>query len=256
MNDLDIDALIEKRQRKHDELRTLLKDIEGGKLIPVKPIFHRKAKEVTEIEDIKSGEYVKIIGEIDEIKGPFEFRRQDASSGKVVFIELMVLLDKVELVLWDDNCEVSKQLAEGNEIEVEGSVKEYRGEPQVHVKSLIIHKTLMKSISRREAKKVIDIDDVKSGEYVNISGEIDGIGHPFKFGRKNGEVGKGVRIEVMGPLDTFEFKLWNDDYELSEQLTEGDKIELEGVLRKYTYKKIDRMELKYIKSLTLHKKLL
>ena len=251
MDDFDIDALIEKRQQEHNEI---IKDIEEGKLTLVKPISRREAREIIDIDDAKSGDYVRIIGEIGGIRGPFEFRRQDGRSGKVVFIDLM-LLDKIELVLWNDDCVVSEQLSENDKIEVEGIVKEYKGEPQVHVESLTRHKILMKPISRREAKEVIDIDDVRSGDYVKISGDIERIWHPFKFTRKNGKAGRGVRIEVMGPLDIVEFKLWDNDCELSEQLNESDKIELEGVLRKYKYRKTDKLEV-YVKSLTLHEKLL
>jgi len=138
--EVDIDKLIEKRQRERNEI---IDDIKDGKLIPVKPIPRREPKEVKDIDDLKDGDYVRIIGEIEDIRGPFEFRRQDGSSGKVVFMDIMGLLDKVEVVLWNDDCEVSEQLSENDKIEVDGTVKIYKGEPGIHVGSMILYKKLL-----------------------------------------------------------------------------------------------------------------
>lgn len=141
MEDFNIDALIEKRQR---ELNEIIKDIKDGKLTLPEPIPRKEPKEITKITDITSGEYVRVIGKIEEMRGPFEFRRQDGNSGRVVFIDLLInISDKVELVLWNDDCRISEQLAENDKIEVDGLAKEYKGKPQVHIESLTLHKELL-----------------------------------------------------------------------------------------------------------------
>jgi len=191
---------------------------------------------------------VNILGVVQNVYPPSEFKRRNGTYGKVMRLELRDETGQIIAVLWNEKVDELKDVKKGDYIQVMNArIKErLDGGLELHVENATRIETLAETPPHYEPTLAFPAQLIKVKELgpgmrdVNILARVMHVGEVREFKRPSGEEGRVSTLLIKDETDSIYLNLWEDKATLSQQIRPGDVLLATG---SYTRERLGKIDL-------------
>ena len=190
---------------------------------------------------------VNILGVVQSVYPPSEFRRRNGTYGKVMRLELRDDTGQIIAVLWNEKVDELRDVKKGDHMQIMNArIKErLDGGLELHVENATHIETLTETPPDYELTLALPAQFVKVKELgpgmrdVNILARVVHVGEVREFKRSSSEVGHVSTLVIKDETESVRLNLWEDKATLSEQIRAGDVVLAKGAYTRERLGKID-----------------